>query len=53
MNTFGNIQVGTKFIFKGRIYTKMNSTTGVSIQANLEKVHFFAENEKIEIDNQS
>jgi len=53
MNTFGNISVGTKFIFKGRFYTKIDSTTGVSIQANLEKVHFFAGSETIEVDNQS
>jgi len=51
MNTFGKISVGTKFIFKGRFYTKTNETTGISIIANQEKVHFFTENEIIELDN--
>lgn len=51
MNTFGKINIGTKFTFKGNTYIKMNETTGVSIQVTKQKVHFFVENEKIEIDN--
>lgn len=53
MNTFGKINIGTKFTFKGNTYIKMNETTGVSIQVTKQKVHFFAENEKIEIDNRN
>lgn len=53
MSTFGKIQVGSKFIFKGRTYIKMNETTGVSIQKDIQKIHFFTENENIEIDNQN
>jgi len=51
MVNFGNIEVGTKFIFKGRFYIKTNETTGVSIQLNKQKIHFFTENENIEVDN--
>lgn len=51
MSTFGNVEVGTKFIFKGTFYTKIDEVTGLSIQANKEKVHFFVENEIIELDN--
>jgi hypothetical protein len=48
MSTFGKIQVGVKFTFNGRTYTKMDETTGVSILENIEKVHFFAGDEQIE-----
>lgn len=51
MNIFGKVEIGTKFIFKGITYIKMNDTTGVSIQSNRQKIHFFAENDDIEIDN--
>jgi len=49
MITFGKIPVGTRFIFKGTGYTKMDDAKGFSIQANKEKVHFFTENEIIEL----
>jgi hypothetical protein len=50
MSTFGKINIGTKFKFNGNTYIKMNETTGVSIQLSKQKVHFFSDNETIEID---
>jgi hypothetical protein len=50
MNTFEKIQIGKKFIFRGRTYIKMNETTGISIQPDKQKIHFFTKDEKIEID---
>lgn len=49
MDTFGSLDVGEQFKFKGRTYTKISTTLGVAIQSLRQSVRFFTESQMVNI----
>ena len=51
METFGQIQRGKRFKYKSKHYTKIDETTGVSINNNRQKAKFFTPDVMVFVDN--
>ena len=50
MNTFGSILKGHKFKFKGRLYTKIDDRTAISLRNTKQIVKFFTESQLVNLD---